>query len=227
MIGRLLVHSELQATERYAYLDRDWVRETAVRISKSIASDILAGYSGAEGASFRGGASKDAGERGRNAHETRCGAGSCTFPPGRMTDSRMPKEQEARSTLLAATQFANEVAWKRPDLNILRQEYEGQYSHFVEIVQEKILMSHKRGRLILPNLAAFGNNVVGVFSDYGGEHKESRYLTYSVLICTFDLRDLLSEKIQTYARNINWEARKLPIRTLEWARYSALCPIIF
>ena len=107
----------------------------------------------------------------------------------------MPKEQEARSTLLAATQFANEVAWKRPDLNILRQEYEGQYSHFVEIVQEKILMSHKRGRLVLPNLAAFGNNVVGVFSDYGGEHKESRYLTYSVLICTFDLRDLLSEKI--------------------------------
>ena len=41
MIGRLLGHSELQATERYAHLDRDWVREAAVRISESIASDIL------------------------------------------------------------------------------------------------------------------------------------------------------------------------------------------
>ena len=53
MIGRLLGHSEPQATERYAHLDRDWVRDAAVRISESIASDILAGYSGAEAASFR------------------------------------------------------------------------------------------------------------------------------------------------------------------------------
>ena len=53
MIGRLLGHSELQATERYAHLDRDWVREAVVRISESIASDILAGYSGAEAASFQ------------------------------------------------------------------------------------------------------------------------------------------------------------------------------
>ena len=117
-----------------------------------------------------------------------------------MTDSRPAKEEEARSTLFAATQFANEVAWKRPDLDILRQEYEGQYSHFVEAVQEKILMSHRRGRLILPNLAAFRNKVVGVFSDYGGEHKEARYLTYSVLVCTFDLRSLFAEKM--------WEIRK-------------------
>ena len=103
--------------------------------------------------------------------------------------------------LLAATQFANEVAWKRPDLNILRQEYKGQYSHFVETVQESILMSQKGGgKLILPNLAAFGNKAVGVFSDYGGEHKEARYFTYSVLVCTFDLRDLFAEKI--------WEIRK-------------------
>ena len=112
-----------------------------------------------------------------------------------MTDSRSAKEEEVGSTLFAATQFANEVAWKRPDLNILRQEYEGQYSHFVEAVQEKILMSHRRGRLILPNLAAFGNKVVGVFSDYGGEHKEAKYLTYSVLVCTFDLRSLFAEKM--------------------------------
>ena len=107
----------------------------------------------------------------------------------------MPTEDEARTTLLAATNFANEVAWKRPDLEILREEYRGQYSILVETVQEKILMSHRRRRLVLPNLAAFGNQVVGVFSDYGGEHKGSRYLTYSVLVCTFDLRVLFSEKI--------------------------------
>ena len=46
MIGRLLGHSELQATERYAHLDRDWVREAAVRISESVAADVLTGYPG-------------------------------------------------------------------------------------------------------------------------------------------------------------------------------------
>ena len=44
----------------------------------------------------------------------------------------MPTEDEARTTLLAATNFANEVAWKRPDLEILREEYRGQYSILVE-----------------------------------------------------------------------------------------------
>ena len=105
-------------------------------------------------------------------------------------------EKEARSTFVAAIRFANEAAWKRPDLDILRDEYKGKYSVFVETVQEKILKSHRRGRLILPNLGAFGNETVGVFSDYGGEHKDAKYLTYSVLVCTWNLRDLLAEKMQ-------------------------------
>ena len=52
MIGRLLGHSELQATERYAHLDRDWVREAAVRISESIAADILTAYPGQDAKPF-------------------------------------------------------------------------------------------------------------------------------------------------------------------------------
>ena len=46
MIGRLLGHSEEQTTERYAHLDRDWVREGAIRISESLAADVLTGYTG-------------------------------------------------------------------------------------------------------------------------------------------------------------------------------------
>ena len=46
MIGCLLGHSEEQTTERYAHLDRDWVREGAIRISESLAADFLTGYTG-------------------------------------------------------------------------------------------------------------------------------------------------------------------------------------
>ena len=48
MIGRLLGHSEALTTERYAHLAGDWVRESAVRISDSIAVDMLPGYSGSQ-----------------------------------------------------------------------------------------------------------------------------------------------------------------------------------
>ena len=46
MIGRLLGHSEVQTTKRYAQLAADWVKESAVRVSESLASDILTGYAG-------------------------------------------------------------------------------------------------------------------------------------------------------------------------------------
>ena len=46
MIGRLLGHSELQVTGRYAHLDSDWMREAVARISESIAAEVLTGYPG-------------------------------------------------------------------------------------------------------------------------------------------------------------------------------------
>ena len=46
MIGRLLGHLEVQTAERYAHLVSDWVKESALRISESIAADILTGYPG-------------------------------------------------------------------------------------------------------------------------------------------------------------------------------------
>ena len=44
MIGKLLGHARVETTARYAHLARDSVRESAIRISDSIAADILKGY---------------------------------------------------------------------------------------------------------------------------------------------------------------------------------------
>ncbi|MDE0281281.1 MAG: tyrosine-type recombinase/integrase [Gammaproteobacteria bacterium] len=49
-IGRLLGHRRVETTARYAHLGRNAVREAAVRISNSIAGDVLPGYSMAEDA---------------------------------------------------------------------------------------------------------------------------------------------------------------------------------
>ncbi len=44
MIGKLLGHARVETTARYAHLARDSVRESAIRISDSIAGDLLKGY---------------------------------------------------------------------------------------------------------------------------------------------------------------------------------------
>ena len=43
VIGKLLGHTQVETTARYAHLAEDSVRESAVRVSDSIAADILDG----------------------------------------------------------------------------------------------------------------------------------------------------------------------------------------
>ena len=49
MIGKLLGHTQVETTARYAHLARDSVQESAARIADSIAADILAAGSGSDG----------------------------------------------------------------------------------------------------------------------------------------------------------------------------------
>ena len=44
MIGRLLSHTQVETTARYAHLARDSVQESAARIAESIAAEILGGH---------------------------------------------------------------------------------------------------------------------------------------------------------------------------------------
>ena len=44
MIGRLLGHTQVETTARYAHLAEDSLRDSAVRISDSIADDLLENY---------------------------------------------------------------------------------------------------------------------------------------------------------------------------------------
>jgi Arc/MetJ family transcription regulator len=85
------------------------------------------------------------------------------------------------------TEMANKLVWKKPNLNVLRPEYEDHYSPIARSIEKHIKSSASRGRLVLPELRAFGNQTVAIFSDYGGEHKSAKYLTYSALVCGWQL----------------------------------------
>ena len=44
MAGRLLGYSTVQATERYAHLASDWLKESVVCVAERIVQNILTGY---------------------------------------------------------------------------------------------------------------------------------------------------------------------------------------
>ena len=84
--------------------------------------------------------------------------------------------------------FANQLARKDRPLPLLRRGDGGtQYSDLIESVEYLLLESHRRRKLILPELRAFNNQSIGVFSDYSGEGP-GRYAVYSVLVCGFNMR---------------------------------------
>jgi hypothetical protein len=103
------------------------------------------------------------------------------------TDTEDVAAQPSAEMIQKVTEFANALAWKKPDLTVLRPELSGQYPPIAEAMQQHIKLSDWRKRLVLPDLRAFNNHTVAVFTDYGGESKDAKYLTYSTLVCGWNL----------------------------------------
>jgi hypothetical protein len=79
-----------------------------------------------------------------------------------------------------------QLTLRDPDLNVLRPTKEGNYAALVQRIEADLKRRDAEGRLLLPDLRALANRSVGIFSDYGGE-SGSRYLTYSFLVCAYDI----------------------------------------
>jgi hypothetical protein len=92
-----------------------------------------------------------------------------------------PSSEEQRQF----TSIANKLAWKDPDLNVLNTG-QREYPLIATVLQENLKNVYQRGELILPDLRAYGNKSIAVFSDYSGEGP-GNYATYSVLVCGLNL----------------------------------------
>lgn len=83
--------------------------------------------------------------------------------------------------LLART--ADDFMKKDYDLCVLKETQE--YPSILQIIEKHFKDQERRKILLLPELN-YENETVAVFSDYGGESKDSRYNTYSFLVCALD-----------------------------------------
>jgi hypothetical protein len=113
-------------------------------------------------------------------------------------------DEEHRRRLV---EFANALALKNPQFPLLRRASPAtQYSDLIEMVESQLSLSSDRRRLVLPNLTAFSNQSLGVFSDYSGEGS-GRYFVYSVLVCGFNMRAAF-HRLMGEARNCHQLGQK-------------------
>jgi len=92
-------------------------------------------------------------------------------------------------------EFANQLALKRPDLNLLRDHPRAEYPVLTESLECLLKERDAQRKLVLPNLAAFNNDAIGIFSDYSGENS-GNYMTYSVLVCGYNFISAFSDKMK-------------------------------
>lgn len=104
-------------------------------------------------------------------------------------------EYDAGEYRARLTAFANRLALKRPDLSLLRGHPREEFPVITETLEYLLKERDAQRKLVLPNLAAFNNDAVGIFSDYSGENS-GRYMTYSVLVCGYNFISAYSEKMK-------------------------------
>ena len=72
---------------------------------------------------------------------------------------------------------------QKPKVEVLDNNKLDQYSFLLTSIDSVLKDKLKRKTLFLPELTKNGNQTIAIYSDYGGEIKESKYFTYSFLFC--------------------------------------------
>lgn len=79
--------------------------------------------------------------------------------------------------------LARKVSMYEPKVSVLNDDIYDQYLLTVRAVDSCLKSKLKKRNLALPELRNDGNKTIAIYSDYGGESKESAFYTYSFLVC--------------------------------------------
>lgn len=88
--------------------------------------------------------------------------------------------------------LAAKLTLQNPCLSIIPENDE--YPWFIQEYQKNLQALEARTELLLPNIKD-DNESIAVFSDYGGESSDSKYHTYSFLICAWNQTGSFTEEM--------------------------------
>jgi hypothetical protein len=113
---------------------------------------------------------------------------------------------------------------KNVPLPLLRRDPPStQYSSLIESVEHLLLEGHRQRRLILPELSAFKNRSLGVFSDYSGEGP-GRYFVYSVLVCGLNMRAPFEARMAEIRPRFGLGAKEIAYKDLRMGQIRRALP---
>jgi len=102
-----------------------------------------------------------------------------------------------KSTNKELIDFAKRVIRKNPKIDVLNKELLEQYSPLIRCMDIQLKKKNDARKLLLPELGNDGNESIAIFSDYGGEAADSKYFTYTFLVCgwnhSYGLKEAMDE----------------------------------
>jgi hypothetical protein len=120
-------------------------------------------------------------------------------------------------------ELANQLVWKTPDLDLLRAHPENEYALIARALQTQLKKSHARGTLFLPDLRAFDNTSVGVFSDYGGE-STGNYYVYSALVCGYGVTGVFNTRMKSVCAGYHLGDKEIAFKDFGMGQLSSALP---
>lgn len=120
-------------------------------------------------------------------------------------------------------EYANRLVWKDPDLDLLHKAEDKEYPVLTQVLQRELRLGHARRKLFLPDLRAFGNNAVAVFSDYSGEGS-GRFYTYTALVCGYSYTGRFIDQMKVVRKAHKLDEKEIEFKDLSMGQLQRALP---
>ncbi|WP_075601694.1 hypothetical protein [Saccharicrinis aurantiacus] len=113
-------------------------------------------------------------------------------------------------------EFVNSMTLKNIQFNSIKRERFEENSSLIRLLDSYFQAQHSKGELTLPELKTMGNESIAIFSDYGGEHKGSKYNSYSFLFCGWNHCYHISEALKKVRKKYDLSKKEISFKDLDY-----------
>jgi hypothetical protein len=113
-------------------------------------------------------------------------------------------------------EFVNSMILKEVCFDSVKRERFNENSALIKLLDSYLQEQNKKGQFILPELKTLGNESIAIFSDYGGEHKGSKYSSYTFLFCGWNHCWHVGEEFKRLRDKFDLNGKEISFKDLDY-----------
>jgi hypothetical protein len=113
-------------------------------------------------------------------------------------------------------EFVEAMTMKEIDFNSIKRDKFIENSTLIQLIDLYFQGQYKKGEFILPELRTMENQTISIFSDYGGEHKTSKYNSYSFLFCGWNHSWYAGEEFEKIRLQYGLDKKEISFKDLRF-----------